>query len=212
MVKIMCEPAPAEGLGWVPGRLDARAGALLVLATLGASYALDALLSLLDLRPESVLGELALALHGIAGLDLVLALLSIGLLPAFAEELLCRGVVQRSLLRRFPPAIAIACSSLIFALLHGEAIHALLALPLGVHLGIVAWWSGSIRLAVLCHAANNLGAVLLAAASLELQGSPWIHMGMGAMVALGGWGAVLSTTRLPPAPSELQPDPGMDDP
>jgi membrane protease YdiL (CAAX protease family) len=186
---------PERALGWVPGRLSGGAVVGLALATLGASHALDGVLTVLDLRDRSSLGVLADALRGIRGIELASALVALGLLPAIAEELLCRGLIQRRLLGHMRPALAIAGSSLIFALLHGDAIHALLAAPLGVHLGVIAWWSDSTRPAVVCHAVNNLGAVLLGVGSLELPGPASLHIAVGLALAAAGWLAALTLRR-----------------
>ena len=180
---------PEEALGWGPSRIPASSLACLAVATLALSHALDAVLSLLDLRGQSALGVLGEALAGIRGRELFATLLALGLLPAFAEELLCRGLIQRSLLRRFGVAVAIGCSTLLFAILHGEPIHALLAAPLGLHLGVMAWWSGSTRTAVICHAVNNLAAVSLGALALAPVGAPALHLTAGLVVCAGAWAA-----------------------
>jgi membrane protease YdiL (CAAX protease family) len=184
---------PTRALGWVPGRLSGRTLAGLALATLGASHALDGVLALLDLRDQSSLGALADALVGIRGIELACALVGLGLMPAVVEELLCRGLIQQRLLRQLRPALAIAASSLVFALLHGEAIHAVLAAPLGIHLGIVAWWGGSTRPAVVCHAVNNVGAVLLGVVAVDLPGPASLHIALGLALAAAGWLAALAS-------------------
>ena len=203
--------APGDALGLLPSRLPGHVIVMLVVATLAASHALDGVLSLLGLRGQSALDAFANALAGIHGLELMAALAAIGLMPALAEELLCRGIVQRSLALRVGPVFAILSSSLLFAILHGEVIHALLAAPLGLHLGLIAWWGDSTRPAMLCHAVNNLGAVLLAAMAFEMPGSPWFHVGLGSLVAGGCWLMAASLGPGPPGRSPLQPRPGTDD-
>ena len=186
---------PSLALGWEPGRLSAPTHGLLILATLGLSHALDGTLTLLDLRDQSAVGAIGEALAGIRGVELAAALVAVGLMPAIAEELLCRGLVQRSLLERFGPGVAIAGSSLLFAALHGEVTHALLAAPLGVHLGIIAWWGGSTRPAMLCHALNNVGAVCLGVWGFDLPGPPLLHLAMGGLLAALGWTGALRVQR-----------------
>lgn len=81
--------------------------------------------------------------------------LFIALAPGFMEELLFRGYMQRRLLQRWSPAVAIGVTSLLFALMHG-APHAILAAgPLGVWFGIVAWRTGSVWPGIACHAFVN---------------------------------------------------------
>jgi membrane protease YdiL (CAAX protease family) len=161
--------APRRALGLGPGRLSWRRLALLALGTLGASHALDGALDLSGLSEHSVLGELPRVLEGARGPRLLAALLALGLAPGIAEELLCRGLVQRGL-ARFGPAVAIPAAALLFGVLHVEPIHGAFATILGLYLGVIAWWGGSTRPAMLSHAANYLAAVLLAAA---VGDPPW---------------------------------------
>ena len=79
----------------------------------------------------------------------------IGLVPGVVEELFFRGFIQRRLLRRWPPALAIGVTSVLFALVHLDPTCVVFALPLGVWLGVIAWRTGSIWPAVACHAAVN---------------------------------------------------------
>ncbi len=68
----------------------------------------------------------------------------ITLAPGFVEELLCRGYVQRRLLRRWRPWSAILFASVAFAVLHLDPTSVASALPGGIWLGILAWRTGSI--------------------------------------------------------------------
>jgi membrane protease YdiL (CAAX protease family) len=80
---------------------------------------------------------------------------------------------------------AIIASSLLFGAVHLELAHALAATLLGLYLARVAVVGGGIRLAILCHVANNLTAVVLAAfASSDRYGSEAVR-GTDALLALG---------------------------
>ena len=81
----------------------------------------------------------------------VAMLLFLSVVPGLVEESLFRGYVQRRLLRRWHPAVAIAFTSLFFAAAHIDPQHALAVLPLGVWFGIVAWRAGTIWPTILCH-------------------------------------------------------------
>jgi membrane protease YdiL (CAAX protease family) len=98
---------------------------------------------------------------------LALIVLTVGLLPGVGEELLFRGYTQGRLLQRWHPALAIGFTSLIFALAHFDLVHSIGVLPLGIWLGVVAWLSGSVWPAVICHAANNTLAVLATNAGID---------------------------------------------
>src|SRR5262249_43121251 len=135
-------------LGLGPGALALRWQALLVLGALAASHGLDGLLEISGLRRDGVLAQLDLALAGIRGRELWLALLCVGIAPGVAEELLCRGLVQRGLASRLGPALAIALAALLFGALHADLVHAAFATALGLYLGIAAQLARSVRLAI----------------------------------------------------------------
>lgn len=79
------------------------------------------------------------------------------LIPAFVEELLFRGYLQRRLLERWSPIAAIGISSVLFALMHLDSIHHIVAvLPLGVLLGVLAYRTKSIVPGILFHGLHNL--------------------------------------------------------
>ena len=81
--------------------------------------------------------------------------LFIALVPGITEELLFRGYVQRRLLERWTPGVAITVTSLLFALVHLQPHHVVLAFPIGLWLGLVAWKTGSVLPSIFCHAFIN---------------------------------------------------------
>jgi membrane protease YdiL (CAAX protease family) len=83
--------------------------------------------------------------------------LFIAIFPGVIEELLFRGYVQRRLLERWRPVTAIFVSSLLFALVHMQPHHVVLAFPLGIWFGVIAWRTGSVYPSMLCHAFVNGG-------------------------------------------------------
>lgn len=153
-------------LGLARGRLPGALVALLGAGTLGLSHAIDSALELTGLRGGSVLAELDGLLAGTRGAALLLVFLGLAVAPGVAEELLCRGLLLRTLLRRIPPPAAIALSALAFASLHLDAAQAAGALLLGLYLGGVAWLAASVRPAIACHVLNNAVAVGAAAGGL----------------------------------------------
>ncbi len=150
-------------LGLGPSRIPAHQLAALVVGTIAVSHGLDGVIELLDLRAKSSLASFEFTLAGARGAALALALVGIGLAPAVAEELLCRGLVQRGLEARLPPVVAIPLASAFFGALHVDPVHAVFASLLGLYLGLAAYLAGSIRAAIACHAVNNLLAVAIAA-------------------------------------------------
>ncbi len=156
-------------LGLGPNRISARLLATLVLGTVGVSHGLDGMIELLGLREKSSLASFDFTLAGARGSALVLALIGIGIAPAIAEELLCRGLVQRGLLARFRPLVAIPLASAFFGALHVDPVHAVFASLLGLYLGLAAYIAASTRAAIACHAANNLLAVVVVACWPQLE-------------------------------------------
>jgi len=85
----------------------------------------------------------------------VLLLLLMTLLPAFCEELLFRGYLQRRLATRVPTAAAVVLCSVLFAATHLDVWQMLAVLPLGLFLGAITARADSIWPAVCCHGFNN---------------------------------------------------------
>jgi len=196
---------PRVRLGLVRARIGALEIAALAAGTLGLSHALDGLLSLSGLMEESGLASFARVLEGVSGPSLAAALVAFGLVPAVAEELLCRGVLQRSLRDRFGALASIGLAALAFAAIHVQPIHALFALPLGLYLGVAGHWSASVLAPVVCHAVNNLVAVGSAVAQGPTTASSPGEVAVGLLVAAAALAWVARRRR------GLQPPPGSVD-
>jgi membrane protease YdiL (CAAX protease family) len=84
--------------------------------------------------------------------DLLLNLFFVAGLAAVGEELLFRGVVQRIFVRQFGQAWpAIIFSAFLFAALHMQFYGFFPRLALGILLGAIYWYSGSLWVAILAH-------------------------------------------------------------
>jgi membrane protease YdiL (CAAX protease family) len=185
-------------LGLAAGRLGAGQITLLVIGTLAASASLDGLLDLTQWKAGSALAEFEEMLTVVRGRSLLLGIATFALMPGVAEELLCRGLIQRSLVARLGPVAGIAIASLIFGALHLDPIHALFAAPLGLYLGLICWISGGIRASIVCHIANNLTA-LLSGALLPASGAPALPAAVvGATVATAAMAWVWRNAGPPP--------------
>ena len=185
-------------LGLHPSRLPYRQLALLALGTISLSHALDAVIDVCGLGGRGALAELDDALSGIRGGTLALALLGVGLAPGIAEELLCRGFVQRGLLPRVGAPLAVALAALFFGALHVDPVHASFAAVLGLYLGTLCHVAGSVRPAIACHAANNLCAVLAAAWLPDLAIAPAASIVLGGGLALAALAWVCLRAGPPP--------------
>ena len=95
--------------------------------------------------------------------DLVLNVICIAGLAAVGEELLFRGIAQRLLIKLFKsPWAGIIVSAFIFSAMHMQFYGFLPRFVLGILLGVVYWYSGSLWVAILAHFVYD--AVLIIAA------------------------------------------------
>ena len=88
-------------------------------------------------------------------LRLGLHFLTLVALPAFFEELLFRGALQRALTRLWDAPTAIFLASMLFASLHVEPQVMAFAFVMGLCLGLLVHRSGSIRESIVVHALNH---------------------------------------------------------
>ncbi len=88
------------------------------------------------------------------GLDWVWAILAYAAVPAVCEEYAFRGVILQSL-RKYGDGLAIGISSLLFALMHGNAAQAPFALLLGIVMGRLAIATDSLWTSIAVHFLNN---------------------------------------------------------
>jgi uncharacterized protein len=94
---------------------------------------------------------------------LIESILLVGVLPAIGEELFFRGILQRLFIRLFrSPAAGIVITGIIFSLLHDQFLGFLPRMILGIILGALYWYSGSLLPAIAGHFVfNSLQLVLV---------------------------------------------------
>jgi membrane protease YdiL (CAAX protease family) len=89
-------------------------------------------------------------------LDLVLSLLLLAALPAFAEELFFRGVLQRLFIQvTRSPWTGIIFTAILFSALHAQFLGFIPRMVLGIVLGALYWYSGSLWPGILAHFLHN---------------------------------------------------------
>jgi membrane protease YdiL (CAAX protease family) len=93
-------------------------------------------------------------------LELSYVLIVVALVPAFCEELLFRGLVQRNFERGIKGWWAIIFPGIIFGAYHFNPFSFLPLVILGVYLGFLVFRSNSILTSIVAHFANNLFAVV----------------------------------------------------
>jgi uncharacterized protein len=89
---------------------------------------------------------------------LLLTLLYIALLPAIAEELFFRAALQRILVDALGAKrlwVAVLLTAVIFGVMHGQMLSAAPRIFLGIILGLIYLYSGSIWPGVVAHFVNN---------------------------------------------------------
>jgi uncharacterized protein len=99
-------------------------------------------------------------------------LIVIGLIAPVCEELLFRGAFQGTLEQR-GPVRAIACTAVVFGIIHFNPFNFFGPIFYGLGIGLVVWRTGSILPAILWHALNNSAAVLMMGIGGRDFALPW---------------------------------------
>lgn len=92
---------------------------------------------------------------------LLFNLMVIALIPAIGEELTFRGVLQQALTRRCNVHVAVWLSAFIFSFIHFQFYGFLPRMFLGLLLGYLFYYSGSLWTSILMHFFNNGAAVVV---------------------------------------------------
>ena len=155
--------------------------AIVTVATLATAFMTDAISSLMPPMPEWLEATMKELLHA----PFWITLISVSVFAPLFEEWLCRGIVLRSLLTKYSPATAIIVSAVFFAIFHFNPWQAIRAFILGLLFGYVYYKTGSLKLTMLMHCANNtMAAVFSRIPALEEAKSfidvmnPWTYAGI----------------------------------
>ena len=142
---------------------------LVILVTLCNTFVADSLISLLPPMPEWLENMLSSITQG----NFLLNFICVSIFAPFFEEWLCRGMVLRGLLnyehtnkagekvRGLKPVWAIVISALFFALIHFNSWQGIAAFLMGLLFGYVYYRTGSVKLTMLMHFANNTFALIV---------------------------------------------------
>lgn len=93
-------------------------------------------------------------------LELGVVILVIAVVPAIVEELLFRGLIQKTFERIMSPLVSAILAGTIFGLYHLNPFEAVPLIGLGVFLGLLRYRSQSLVMPICAHFLNNLMAVL----------------------------------------------------
>lgn len=132
-----------------------------------------------------------------SGWSLVAAFLVGAVIPALSEELVFRGLVQRSFEERISPRNAILCTGILFGFLHFNPITVVPLVLIGVYLGFLAWYTRSLAVPMVAHFFNNAISIVLLniAPPGESTGEP-LPLWQAAGYAVGGMLLLLSIVQL----------------
>jgi membrane protease YdiL (CAAX protease family) len=155
------------------------------------------------------------------GIPWGLAVLVIGLGPAFSEELWCRGFLGRGLVGRYGYVGGVLLSSFLFGILHLDPPHVVATFAMGIMLHLAYLATRSLWIPMLLHFLNNsLGALsatlckgTVVSAVIEERG-PAVYVASAILALAVGLALVRSRARLVSAPEDAwQPDgPGVEFP
>ena len=155
--------------------------AIVTVATLATAFMTDAISSLMPPMPEWLEATMKELLHA----PFWITLISVSVFAPLFEDWLCRGIVLRSLLTKYSPATAIIVSAVFFAIIHFNPWQAIPAFILGLLFGYVYYKTGSLKLTMLMHCANNtMAAVFSRIPAFEEAKSfidvmnPWTYAGI----------------------------------
>ena len=170
----------SNNFGKMGGLMAALKATIMVLAT---GFILDILGYVMPEMPD-LLKE---TLQALTGGNVWINFICVSIFAPFFEEWLCRGMVLRGLLNfkkadgsnGIKPVWAIVISAAFFAAIHGNIWQALPAFVIGLAMGLVYYKTGSLKLTMLMHFANNTLALVMGQIDAFEDYNYWIEI-MGA--------------------------------
>lgn len=93
--------------------------------------------------------------------QLMLAVVTVSIYPAISEELLFRGIIQNSFMRKLTPFASILLTGILFGMFHMSFLLFLGTCLIGIILGILTYRTKSIFPAMIAHFSNNFIALIL---------------------------------------------------
>jgi membrane protease YdiL (CAAX protease family) len=96
-----------------------------------------------------------------SGTRFAVGVVVIALVPAVAEELVFRGVIQKNLVRWFSPHVGVWLAAAIFSAIHVQFFGFVPRMVLGLVLGYLYLWSGNILVSMAAHFTQNAFQLLI---------------------------------------------------
>ena len=111
---------------------------------------------------NSAQARIATLLTAGSPLGIVINFIVLALLPAIVEEACFRGALQRILIQCFKsPWLGIVVTAFLFSAIHFQFLGFLPRMFLGILLGALYWYSGSLWVSILAHFITNAGQLVL---------------------------------------------------
>jgi len=154
----------AEALGLTHfGRIPVGNTVLIAVAAVVAATAFNYIYATYIIPGMPMQDEMAKLLASIprTPLNVGVGLLAIAIIAPLIEELLFRGLLQRSLMHYVPAWAAIALSAFTFALVHMQPLAMPALMALGAAFGFIYHKTGSLRMTIILHMVNNTLALLV---------------------------------------------------
>ena len=188
-------------------------GILLMLITLGLSWALDPATSNFPMPDNFKQMFESIATKPVD------TIVSVAIMAPLFEEFIMRGTIERGLLSKGSAAVAILWSALLFGAMHMNLWQAIPAFVLGCLFGWVYYRSHSIWAVIFMHFVNNFSSIMLFWAfptmdpdassrenMVQLTGTDmwyWVLVGTGALIVVVG--IILLHKYLPKNPQSFKP-------
>lgn len=166
-------------------------GFTMAFAAFAMSIATAIVIEPVNMLMPDMSAEMMQKMEALIGGPVWVTFISVSIFAPFFEEWLCRGIVLRGLLKKVSPAWAVVISAAFFALIHMNLWQAVPAFLMGLVFGYVYYKTGSLKLTMLMHFANNTMALALSQVS-SLQDaeyfsdvlSPWAYGGIYALALI----------------------------
>ncbi len=136
------------------------------MGVLGLGTALQALVFFAGVDKVGSLELLHRTLGSLGGVELAVAAVVLGVAPGLGEEVFFRGFMMSQLRRIDGAKIALVASAVAFGALHADVVHSPTAALLGLYLGAMVLYTGSLWTSVIAHAINNAVATVIAGVTL----------------------------------------------
>lgn len=144
------------------GKQDRKATIKIAVILIGAALAFNIAWTVLigsKLEMQKALRDILSAIPQ-TGFNVATILLATVILAPIVEELIFRGMLQKSLSHRLPVWASIGIAAVIFSAMHGDINSAPALCVVGAIFGLLYHLTGSMRVTIMAHLANNLFAML----------------------------------------------------